>query len=328
LRRRYHSQVLVTQDHISTRMRRNFENYHALGSALSHRRRMIQIRCSQHNNYQPYDDWTIFFWQKWSDLIREVVLYRNQLDTADTSRISRYHMQNALFEFLVFLFLSAEQIEKLKEVVSNDVDVQIALDDMCEANKHNEQGNRELLLREIKAEFDLNDDSNPKVLQTAVYMVQVDDVSVWRAEEFPDNWRRIHYGDCLALLKFAKAQTDGVTGRMHAIEEQWRALLGTFEDKDGNALRPCSLCHDNIRDVIYKPCNHFMACLACAEEWKRQSATCPFCRRQITSIETVLLNFKGHKKIPFTQNASLAPDGIVSLLTELKQVAQEPWGCV
>ncbi len=44
-------------------------------------------------------------------------------------------MQNALFEFLVFLFLTGEQIEKLKEVVSNDLDVQIALDGMCEANK-------------------------------------------------------------------------------------------------------------------------------------------------------------------------------------------------
>jgi hypothetical protein len=106
LRRCYHSQVSVTRDHINTRMRRHFENYHALGSALSHRRRMIQIRCSQHNRYQPYDGWTTFFWQKWDDLNREVILYRNKLDSADTSRISRYHMQNALFEFLVFLFLT------------------------------------------------------------------------------------------------------------------------------------------------------------------------------------------------------------------------------
>jgi len=244
-------------------------------------------------------------------------------------------MQNALFEFLVILFLTGEQIEKLKEVVSNDVDVQIALDDMCEANKHNEQGNREFLLSEMMAEFHLNNDFNPKLLQTAVYMVQVDDVSVWRAEDFPDNWRRIQYGNCLALLQFAKAQAAGMTGRIHALEdrihaldEQWQALLGTLEDEDGNALRPCSLCEHNIRDAIYQPCKHFMACLACAEQWRQQSGTCPYCRKQIESIQSVRPHLKGQKKIPFTQNACLAPDGILSLLTELKQVALEPWGCV
>jgi hypothetical protein len=135
LRRLYPSRTVVTQDHISTRMRENFMDYDSLYSALQHRHRMIQIRCLDRVRYRPYDEWTTFFWEKWGALNQEVTLYRDQLDSASMSRIFRHHMQNALFEFLVFLFLTGEQIEKLKEVVSNDLDVQIALDGMCEANK-------------------------------------------------------------------------------------------------------------------------------------------------------------------------------------------------
>jgi hypothetical protein len=172
-------------------------------------------------------------------------------------------------------------MQKLKEIVDNDVDVYITLDKMSAMYEQDVQGNHRYLLSE------LTNDGHVELLKTVVYMVQVDIVSVWNSEDFSSTWRRIYYGDCLVLLKFAKTETVDLERRIASHDERWKTFLGTLKDMDGQALIECALCDRNIRDFIFMPCGHFGTCRACAEEWMSLSDTCPYCRTRIQSIESV-----------------------------------------
>ena len=114
---------------------------------------------------------------------------------------------------------------------------------------------------------------------------------------------------------------------LHWRGQWWKELLGTLKDKEGNPLRECTLCLHNLRDVIYKPCGHIVACSECATKWKSLNGTCPICRTKITSFESVRKYLGGDKIIPFVQGAQLPNrdrDGkrrdVTELLAELQKV--------
>jgi hypothetical protein len=102
--------------------------------------------------------------------------------------------------------------------------------------------------------------------------------------------------------------------------QRWTELLGTLKDKEGEPLKECSICLHNLRDVIYMPCGHIVACRECAIRWKSQNETCPICRTTITSFESVREYLGGDKIIPFGQGAQLPNrdrDGKRGDMTEL-----------
>jgi hypothetical protein len=67
----------------------------------------------------------------------------------------------------------------------------------------------------------------------------------------------------------------------------WQRFLGTVADGDGQMLKECTMCDQRLRDMIYMPCGHFVACRVCAEEWAARVNTCPICRKDVVSIESV-----------------------------------------
>ena len=228
------------------------------------------------------------------------------------SNFPRQYMQTALWELLVCLFLTGEQIDKLKGIISPDVDDEIALEYISEMCVDDVQGIRKYILSEICDKENL--------LMIAVYMVQVNVVAY-------TDWRRISYGKCLTLLKFVKTEKVGVEHQqqIEAGREPWQTFLGTLKDKDGHSLEKCTLCENNIRDVIFMPCGHFGACRVCADKWKLKSNLCPYCRTPIESIDSVRehldVSQNGQTTIPFGQHARCPKHDIFSLLTQLRHAA-------
>ncbi len=203
--------------HVSVRNRAFFRIYDSLIQALRERKIALE-RSNRRRKHETADSiWLGLFWRKWEILTQEVEDYRDSLNSASPSRISRYRMDAALFQLLVCLFLSREQIHKLRETVL-DVDVSISLNnivDFCEANNPADKDDHQYILSQL-----INDTIVP-VLKIVVYMVCVDIVSVWSPEDFPDYWRRIYYGDCLLLLQFAKTETERLDLSIHTLDEPW-----------------------------------------------------------------------------------------------------------
>ena len=54
---------------------------------------------------------------------------------------------------------------------------------------------------------------------------------------------------------------------------------------NGNGARECSICLTEPVDTLMRPCNHLIACSACARRLAR--APCPVCRRPVHSVERV-----------------------------------------
>lgn len=170
------------------------------------------------------------------------------------------------------------------------------------------------------------------LLMIAVYMVQVDIVTVWQ-RGFSRRWRRISYGNCLSLLLFAKAEKVAIEHQLQqeAGREPWQAFLRTLKDKAGKPLEVCILCEHNIRDVIFMPCGHFVACRVCAEKWRLKSDTCPYCRTKVARIESVRDHVNeaedGQKTIPYEMNTEMVSQRarlrLCSLLTRLCECRSE-----
>jgi hypothetical protein len=178
-----------------------------------------------------------------------------------------------------------------------------------------DRNDRQYLLSEL-SDGDPDSRYNSQLLKTTVYLVQVNIVEQTRPV--------IAYGDCLALLILAKTETARVDGEIEALHSRWQTFLETLKDKDGGTLRPCTLCENNIRDVVFMPCGHLGACRACADEWKSRNDTCPYCRTPVESIDSVrqhLTDLTEKTKLPFQQAAHLATRDIFGLLAELKSVA-------
>jgi hypothetical protein len=283
--------------------KRFFEYYDALVYMLDIRRHVLTRFCRRRNQAEA-DEWLEFFLLKFDRLIEEVRAYRDRLIHLVVAHVSRDTMCSALFEFLVCLFLGPGQIEKLKEIVN--ASMHPALDAISDMYGKDTQGNHQYLLGELSTDDD-------HFLKTAVYMAHVDmDIT---------GWKQIYYGDCLSLLKFAKGEIGDIDTQIHALQESWQRFLGTLTDIQGQVLQPCVLCDRNIRDVIYMPCRHLVACRACATAWRVKSRACPFCRGTVTSMDSVRQHRDaGTTRIPFTQNAQLPLSDIPGLLTQLRCV--------
>jgi hypothetical protein len=52
--------------------------------------------------------------------------------------------------------------------------------------------------------------------------------------------------------------------------------------------RECSLCLENIADVLFQPCGCMSLCSICAAGWQKTKPgiTCPTCRAIVTSAST------------------------------------------
>jgi hypothetical protein len=304
----------------SYRDRLYFGYYDSLHQSLVIRKNILKHFCRQRRERDdagPESPWLQFFWGKWDGLIDQLASYR------DHPHVPRHHMRVALFEWLVCLFLTGEQIDLLRKLVQNDVDTDGALQMISDMNEFDVRGDRQYLLSELDA-GDVPGPYNTQLLKTAVYMVQVDMVG---------DPACIAYGDCLDLLTFAKTETVRLDSEIDALDEGWQTFLGTLQDADGNALKPCSICETNIRDVVFMPCGHVGTCRACADEWKMRSDTCPYCRARIQSIDSVSqhLNAETRKlhseivcdgrNVSLRQQAHVTGGDVLSLLTQLRHVA-------
>ena len=56
-------------------------------------------------------------------------------------------------------------------------------------------------------------------------------------------------------------------------------------ESSSNGARECSICLTEPVDTLMRPCNHLIACSACARRLAR--APCPVCRRPVRSVERV-----------------------------------------
>jgi hypothetical protein len=275
--------------------------------------------------------WLVLFWQKWEHLIEEMGKYRDRLSSLTEGDADRNGMTSALFELLVCIFLTPEQIQKLKAIV--DASMHTAMDDISAAYAENPQGNRRWIIHELTG--------LEMPLMTETYMVHVDITSPNEDGTSPlsnstDWWRRrICPGPSEALRRFVRAEITEVEEKVRSNEatgRAWQAFLRTVQDASGTPLQECTLCDGRIRDVIYLPCGHLVACSVCAAEWAARVNTCPYCRREVTSTDSVRRYLTGsQKKLPgviqhggkdvkLTLNARLAGGDVLSLLTQLRDV--------
>ncbi len=56
-------------------------------------------------------------------------------------------------------------------------------------------------------------------------------------------------------------------------------------DPDGNFK--CVICYDNVKNVVYRPCNHLATCAVCDSKLNEQ--VCPMCRRHIDGRTIIAL---------------------------------------
>jgi ribosomal protein S10 len=49
----------------------------------------------------------------------------------------------------------------------------------------------------------------------------------------------------------------------------------------------CIVCQSNARQILFHPCNHFVACSQCADEWNQTKGTCPICYAKIEATQKV-----------------------------------------
>ena len=90
----------------------------------------------------------------------------------------------------------------------------------------------------------------------------------------PDRDVRPPSGEVAALL-LNMMQPDGGVSQFGA-----RPDLLEYE---GGASLECYICADAARDTVFKPCNHALACSACAA--KLVGDACPLCRAPVSGIE-------------------------------------------
>jgi hypothetical protein len=48
----------------------------------------------------------------------------------------------------------------------------------------------------------------------------------------------------------------------------------------------CVICQTNVRNIVFAPCNHLVACIKCSKD-PNMGDKCPLCRKQFTSITRV-----------------------------------------
>jgi hypothetical protein len=58
-----------------------------------------------------------------------------------------------------------------------------------------------------------------------------------------------------------------------------RNISSIIENKNIDDLYTCSICMDNIRDIIFTPCHHSIVCNECCSKLTE----CPMCRTSIKS---------------------------------------------
>ena len=299
--------------------KRPFACYDALWISLGLRSDVMKMLWRdryRHATVPPADAWLVLFWQKWDRVTEEVGKYRDSLNSLREGDAQREGMSSALFELLVCLFLNPGHIQSLKATV--DQSMHAALDTISAAYGEDAQGNRRWIISELSG-LDMS-------LMTETYMVHVDITSPRAAEDL--SRYHIHRGKCLNLLQFAEAEIGTVEARVQAMGRAWQTFLGTVKDTDGNLLKKCTMCDRRIRDVVYKPCGHCMACRLCAAEWTARVNTCPICRREVTEIDSVRKHLKegtlvheflcGGIQVPLTLSARVAGGDVLSLLTQLR----------
>lgn len=57
--------------------------------------------------------------------------------------------------------------------------------------------------------------------------------------------------------------------------------LDTAPDPPAGLTEECIICYDAEPEYMYKPCMHAVACSSCALEFRKRSATCPWCRCEL-----------------------------------------------
>ncbi len=60
------------------------------------------------------------------------------------------------------------------------------------------------------------------------------------------------------------------------------------KDPERNDL--CVICMEKPRDLLIKPCNHFILCGDCGDNKSKVIKDCPICRQHITKRQTVILS--------------------------------------
>jgi hypothetical protein len=136
-----------------------------------------------------------------------------------------------------------------------------------------------------------------------------------------DAWEAVALRALVPAVQADLRSMDETRRRVTLEHGKWQEHLRTLADGEGNLLEKCTFCAENIRDVVYMPCKHFVSCHRCAVEWKMRSGSgkCPFCIRP-ADIVSVRIFTNGTTVVPFQQHARLAACDIGSLLADLQSM--------
>jgi hypothetical protein len=83
------------------------------------------------------------------------------------------------------------------------------------------------------------------------------------------------------VVKKRKRKGDSTTTTSSAPEPKRQRPLA-----DDSAFL-CTLCLENMRNAVFKPCNHMGCCFECASQLEHKR--CPFCNNDFTEVEQVFL---------------------------------------
>lgn len=97
------------------------------------------------------------------------------------------------------------------------------------------------------------------------------------------------------LLGFRCADTDSSHSQSRPYTPWARALRDHKQQRNGTAVRSsntwhnmnCNICHEQIRDPSFTPCNHFY-CYECLSEWLVRSPHCPDCRQSLVRPQQII----------------------------------------
>ncbi len=297
-----------------------FKRYDQLGVCLGVCARVLSRHVDrQMRSGLDVDQWLMLFCVIMDKFMYEMCMYRDSLVTLTQGGVEQVGMCAELFKVLVGLFLTADQIARLKLTV--DRNTHTILDNMASAIAMDTNNIRKHVRAELIGDSDM-------LLMTTVYMLHVDITAAWGSMDFRS--LPFYNGDSRKLLLFAEAEIKNVETRVQEMGGAWQAFLRTVRDASGQPLQECSICDRRIRDVIYKPCGHFVACSVCAAEWAARVSTCPICRQEVAETDSVRkhLNEKAGtrvvrefewngKAVPITLSAHVAGGDVRSLLTQL-----------
>ena len=89
------------------------------------------------------------------------------------------------------------------------------------------------------------------------------------------------------LVIFAWGEAQKAQEESAELRNELRRARAEQVDRSGTR---CTVCLDNVREVLLHPCGHVCVCQDCSDRLKYGDNQCPICRKNISSISKAYIS--------------------------------------